>query len=421
MNYTLELLAIAAGALTVLSPCILPILPALLSASASNGLRHRPFWVVLGLTIAFTLFGSVFTVFGTFLGLSNIALRDVAMIILLFFGGSLLWPRLWDKIGTRISAISQKIPGTRADPPRQGRVGALLVGASLGLVWAPCAGPILGIIITFAAVQGEFGKALLLLGTYSLGAAFPMLVIGYGGRGFYRKIASLGRWSEIGHKVLGLATIATVGVLYFNLDAVLVTHLPSRLFFSGALERELVQRQSRAAGEGTGAKTVATETEDATLPVLGAMPRFTGISSWINSPPLTTESLRGKVVLVDFWTYSCINCIRTLPYLNSWYDKYRDDGFVIVGVHTPEFAFEKNEGNVEGAIARYGIRYPVALDNRYETWKAYDNHYWPAHYLFDSQGRLRDSVASDGGATAARAAAARPALGNRRFRPRRLA
>jgi len=390
MNHTLELLAVGAGALTVLSPCILPILPALMSASASNGLRHRPFWIVLGLVVAFTAFGATFSVFGTFLGLSNGALRDVAMLVLLFFGLSLLWPRPWERLGNRISLWSQRIPGLNRSPSEQGRLGALLVGGSLGLVWAPCAGPILGIIITFAAVQGEFGKSLLLLSAYSLGAAVPMLLIGYGGRGFYRKIASLGRWGEWSHKVLGALTIATVVALFFHLDTLLLTRLPSNLFFSDALEQRLAQARPGGEGPRIGAKAVAAAAAADELPVLGTMPRFKDIAAWINSPPLTRESLRGKVVLVDFWTYSCINCIRTLPYVTSWYDKYRDDGFVVVGVHTPEFAFEKDEANVKRAVARYGIRYPVALDNFYGTWKAYDNRYWPAHYLFDAQGRLRE-------------------------------
>jgi cytochrome c biogenesis protein CcdA/thiol-disulfide isomerase/thioredoxin len=397
MSLSLEILAVVAGVLTVLSPCILPILPALLSASASSGFRHRPFWIVLGLVISFTVFGAAFAVFGTFLGLSNEALRNIAMAILLFFGISLLWPRLWDRLGTRISALAQKIPGADRPPPKQGRGGALLVGGSLGLVWAPCAGPILGIIITFAAVQGEFGKSLLLLSGYSLGAAMPMLLIGYGGSRLYRKILPLGKWGEISHRVLGVITIATVVALFFNLDTLLLTHLPSNLFFSGALEKRVAEIQPRGtAGEGTGGRAVTASTADSSLPVLGKMPEFAKIASWINSPPLTSGRLRGKVVLVDFWTYSCINCIRTLPYVTSWYDKYRNDGFVVVGVHTPEFAFEKDEGNVRKAVARYGIRYPVALDNFYGTWKAYGNRYWPAHYLFDAEGRLREVHSGEG-------------------------
>ena len=390
MNHTLAFLAVAAGALTVLSPCILPILPALLSASAPGEGRHRPLWIVLGLALGFSLFGAVFTVFGTFLGLSNAALRYVAMAVLLFFGLSLLWPRLWDAFGMRISAMSQKIPGIGGDPSRRGRLAAIAIGCSLGMVWAPCAGPILGIILTFAAVQGAFGRSLLLLAAYSLGASVPMLVIGYGGRGLYRRVAALGRWGELSHKVMGAVTVASVIALFFNLDTVFLTHLPSGLSYSGALERRLAEVRPQGGGDGAGATVVAASSGDSALPILGKMPDFVEIAAWLNSPPLTARELRGKVVLVDFWTYSCINCIRTLPYVTGWYDKYRDQGLVVVGVHTPEFAFEKDEGNVRKAILRYGIRYPVALDNFYGTWKAYDNRYWPAHYLFDAQGRLRD-------------------------------
>jgi cytochrome c biogenesis protein CcdA/thiol-disulfide isomerase/thioredoxin len=386
MSVTLELLAMAAGVLTVLSPCILPILPALLSASAAGGFRHRPSWIVLGLVISFTVFGAVFSVFGTFLGLSNESLRDVALAILSFFGISLLWPRIWERAGSRIGALAQKIPGMDRSSEEQGAVGALLLGASLGLLWAPCAGPILGIIITFAAVQKDFAKSLLLLSGYSLGAAVPMLAIGYGGKRLYRKFAMLGRWGEISHRLLGAVTIATVVALFFHLDTVFLSRLPGTFFFSGGLERQLAQAETGNRPRGS---VVSASADSSELPVLGTMPQFRKIALWLNSPPLTPEALRGKVVLVDFWTYSCINCIRTLPHVTSWYDKYRGDGFVVVGVHTPEFAFEKDESNVKKAVERYGIRYPVALDNFYGTWEAYDNHYWPAHYLFDAQGRLR--------------------------------
>jgi cytochrome c biogenesis protein CcdA/thiol-disulfide isomerase/thioredoxin len=398
MNPTLEILAVLAGTLTVLSPCILPILPALLSASASEGFRHRPFWIVLGLAASFTLFGTVFAVFGTFLGLSNAALRYAAMAILLFFGLSLLWPRLWNRTGTWVGTLAQKIPGADRPPAEQGRSGALLVGASLGLVWAPCAGPILGIIITLAAVQGAFGRSLLLMSGYSLGAALPMLVIGYGGRRLFKKTLSVGKWGELSHRVLGAVTIATVIALFFNLDTLFLSRIPGRFFPAGALEKKLAATGSGSLTAGADVAPAVAEAaaEMPSLPVLGKMPEFSNISAWLNSQPLTSASLRGRVVLVDFWTYSCINCIRTLPYVTRWYDKYRDQGFVVIGVHTPEFTFEKEAGNVKKAIGRYGIRYPVALDNFYGTWKAYNNVAWPTHYLFDTQGRLREVHIGEG-------------------------
>ncbi len=392
MTPLLVMSAIAAGALTVLSPCVLPILPVLLSASSSDGVRHRPFWVVLGLAASFTLFGAVFAAFGSFLGLSNGAWRNAAAAILLFFGLSLLWPRLWERLGSRIAALAQRIPGADRPPSQQGWTGALLVGASLGLVWAPCAGPILAIIITAAAVQGNFGRSLVLLGAYSLGAAVPMLAIGYGGRGLYRKFLSLGRWGELSRRLLGAVTVATVVALAFNVDTLFLSRLPGRLFLANRLERRLAGAKGRGEAPRIGAAPGEAPAPAAgeSLPVLGTMPEFARIASWLNSPPLGASSLQGKVVLVDFWTYSCINCIRTLPYVTRWYDKYEGQGFAVVGVHTPEFSFEKDEANVKAAVARYGIRYPVALDNFYGTWNAYNNNAWPADYLFDARGRLRE-------------------------------
>lgn len=388
----------AAGVLTVLSPCILPILPALLGASASEGIRHRPFWIVLGLAAGFTLFGAVFAVFGTFLGLSNAFLRHAAMAILLFFGISLLWPRLFERIGTRIAALAQRIPGANRPIAREGRGGALLVGASLGLVWAPCAGPVLGIIITLAAVRGDFARSLLLLGGYSLGAALPMLAIGYGGRRLTTRLASLGKWGALSHRLLGAATIATVLALFLGLDTVFLSRLPAGLFPAARLERRLSGAITAAPAGGSVAAPGAAEASAGapSLPVLGEMPEFVKIASWLNSPPLTSEGLRGRVVLVDFWTYSCINCIRTLPYVKRWYEKYGGRGFTVVGVHTPEFGFEKDEANVRKAIARHGIRYPVALDNFFGTWNAYNNYAWPADYLFDARGRLREVHVGEG-------------------------
>jgi len=396
MTPTFVLLAIAAGGLTVLSPCILPILPILLGASAGEDLRHRPFWIVLGLSASFALFGAVFAVFGSLLGLSNALLRDAALVLLFLFGLSLLWPGPWERLGGWIGAWAQGIPGTGRGGAGKGRGGAILLGASLGLVWAPCAGPILGIILTLAAVQGDFARSLLLMAGYSLGAAVPMLAIGYGGRRLYARIASVGRWGALSRKALGALTIATVVAISFGLDTALLARLPAALFPANDLEQRLARARGDR-GAPVGGADLARNPEDAPLPVLGTMPEFTEITAWLNSPPLTAAGLRGKVVLVDFWTYSCINCIRTFPYLKRWYDQYRSDGFVIVGVHTPEFAFEKDLANVEKAVARFGITYPVALDDRYGTWRAYDNEAWPAHYLFDARGRLREVRIGEGG------------------------
>lgn len=397
MNGSLELLAVLAGVLTVLSPCILPILPALLSASVSEKNPHRPFWIVLGLGMSFALFGTVFAVFKNFLGISNGALRDAALLILLFFGLSLLMPRLWEHIGSAISTFVQRAPWMVRLSSESGPAGTILLGSALGLVWAPCAGPILGIILTLAAVQASFFGTLALMGAYALGAALPMLLIGYGGQRVAKKLAGFRGVGSNAPKVLGVVTLAAVIGLYFNFDTALLSRLPSTLFLSNAIEQKLVARTDGGGTQKPSAHPAAMSVPMASpLPVLGPMPAFSDIAGWINSPPLTREDLRGKVVLVDFWTYSCINCIRTLPYVKRWYEKYKDQGLVVIGVHTPEFAFEKDPSNVETAVKKFGIPYPVAIDSRYGTWNAYSNQYWPAHYLIDAQGRIRDEHFGEG-------------------------
>lgn len=403
MNWGLELLSILAGMLTVASPCILPVLPPLLGASVATPFRHRPFWIVLGLGSAFTLFGTIFAFFGSFLGLSNSFLRQAALVVLFFFSLSLIWPRLWEGIGTRISFFAQRITGTNRLPAKQGRLNAFLIGGSLGLIWAPCAGPILGIIITLATVQKSLLQTLILMGGYSLGAALPMLLIGYGSQTISLQIQRFRAWGPISHKLFGVLTLATVIGLYFNLDTLLLSHLPGQLFITNQIEKQLVKKKdSLSISQGDSEKSNFTSgialasTEAMPLPLLGTAPEFSRVTTWINSPPLSSSELRGKVVLVDFWTYSCINCIRTLPYVTQWYEKYKDQGLVVIGVHTPEFSFEKEEANVKQAIIRYGIHYPVALDNDYGTWNAYSNRYWPAHYLIDAQGKIRETHFGEG-------------------------
>jgi len=332
----------------------------------------------------------IFSFFGTFLGLSNNTLRQVALLILFFLGLSLLWPSLWDRIGRRISPLAQQLPGMNRLSGNQTSLSTFLLGASLGLIWAPCAGPVLGIILTLAAVQSSFGSTLILMSAYSLGAAVPMLFIGYGGRRVSERALSLRRWGSLTHKTLGALTLATVAALFFNLDTLLLARLPASLFVANQIEKRLVENKTPTAADSRfGPETALAAGKKSPYPVLGKMPEFTRITTWLNSPPLTKEGLRGKVVLVEFWTYSCINCIRALPAVIRWDEKYRDQGLVIVGVHTPEFQFEKEIENVKRAVARHGIKYPVAVDNDYGTWKAFSNQFWPAKYLIDAEGRLR--------------------------------
>ncbi|MHB1286974.1 MAG: cytochrome c biogenesis protein DipZ [Leptospirales bacterium] len=391
MSAYLEMLAVLAGVLTVLSPCILPILPALLSTSVSSRHPHRPFWIVLGLGTSFALFGASFAVFKNVLGLSNEAFRNGALIVMFFFGISLLFPRVWEHIGSSISGFVQRAPWMSRLSDESGPVGTFLLGSALGLVWAPCAGPILGIILTLATIQPSFLHTFVLMGGYALGASLPMLLIGYGGQKMAKKFFFFRSLGSIAPKIMGVMTIGVVVGLYFNLDTALLSRLPSTLFLSNVLEKKLVDiKPTDSLAQAATPTNTASAPMPSSLPVLGKMPAFSGISQWLNSPPLTRHSLQGKVVLVDFWTYSCINCIRTLPYVERWYEKYKDQGLVVIGVHTPEFSFEKKVANIEGAVKQFGITYPVAIDSKYGTWNAYQNQYWPAHYLIDDRGRIRE-------------------------------
>jgi thiol-disulfide isomerase/thioredoxin len=269
-----------------------------------------------------------------------------------------------------------------------------MTGLGLGLVWTPCAGPILGAITSLAVTTPGSGSTLVLVVAYAIGAGLPLLAIAQGGRALIGRLRlrSTAGWAT---RAFGALVIATAGLMAVGADtaisADLTSALPDWTNTLQALERSNPVQSALSQLEGHDQSSAApgSNSAAANLPNLGKAPEITGIDHWLNSEPLTLASLHGKVVLVDFWTYSCINCIRTLPYLESWYQKYAAEGFVIIGVHAPEFAFEHDTGNVQSAIARFGITYPVAQDNEFKTWGAYSNEYWPAHYLIDANGNIR--------------------------------
>jgi cytochrome c biogenesis protein CcdA/thiol-disulfide isomerase/thioredoxin len=371
------LFAVIAGAGTALSPCVLPILPALLSAGATGG-RRRPLGIVLGLTVTFTItiVGIAELVDGV--GLSGGALRTIAVLVLLGFGALLLAPRLADRVEAWLSPLIRYGPRTGGD----GFVSGIGVGAALGFVYAPCAGPILAAVISVSAASGKTVAVAL---SYAIGSAAALLALCLGGRRVLRPLRGPQLQRVMG-AVMVLTAIAILVEADLRFQTAIADDLPAvivnptgALERSGAVERELADLRgpSRFAPASSG------------LPELGEAPEFAGVSRWLNSPPLTLGELRGKVVLIDFWTYTCINCIRTLPYLRAWDQRYRDRGLTIVGVHTPEFEFEKDAGNVRDAIARSRLRYPVAQDNDYGTWTAWGNRYWPAKYLIDAKGQVR--------------------------------
>jgi cytochrome c biogenesis protein CcdA/thiol-disulfide isomerase/thioredoxin len=373
----LTLFAVIAGAGAALSPCVLPILPAVLSAAATGG-RRRPLGVVLGLAGSFALVIAGLSELVAGVGVANDTLRSLAVLVLLGSGVVLLVPAMAERVAVALSRVARLGPRSRGN----GFVSGLVVGAALGLVYTPCAGPILAAVISVSAATGA--TVALAVG-YAVGSAGALLVVALGGRRVLRRVRgpALQRATGAVMVVTGIAVLAQADL---RLQAAIADDLPAfavnptgAVERSAAVERRLtaVRGESRFDGPRSG------------LPERGAAPEFAGVARWFNSPPLTIRALRGKVVLVDFWTYTCINCLRTMPYMRAWDERYRDRGLVIVGVHTPEFEFEKDARNVRDAIARSRLRYAVAQDNDYETWNAWDNLYWPARYLIDANGQVR--------------------------------
>jgi cytochrome c biogenesis protein CcdA/thiol-disulfide isomerase/thioredoxin len=387
----LVLFAFVAGAGTALTPCVLPVLPAVLAATGSGG-RRRPLGVILGLVATFTLAIVALASVIDGVGLPDGTVRTLAVVVLLVFGLSLLVPAWAARIEAPLTRLARFGPRGRGE----GFWSGLLVGAGLGFVYAPCAGPILAAVVSVSATMGASGELVAVALGYAAGSALVLLLIAYGGRRLLDRLRAAGRGPAV-QRALGVVMIATAVAVAADLDVRFQTALandfpaflsnPTRaLERSGAVEDRLADLRGRARfEESTGSRRAG-------LPVLGRAPDFTGNQRWFNTPSgnaLSLADLRGKVVLVDFWTYTCINCIRTLPYLKAWDERYRGRGLVIVGVHTPEFPFEREAGNVERAIGQNGLRYAVAQDNDYATWDAWSNQYWPAKYLIDARGRVR--------------------------------
>jgi len=392
----LILLAYFGGVLTILSPCILPVLP-FVFARADQPFARSTLPLLAGMAATFAGVATLAAVGGGWAAQANQVGRTLALVLLAVFAVTLLWPRLAERLshplvnaGNRLAALAR----TDGKPPGVGS--SFLLGVATGLLWAPCAGPILGLLLAGAALHGANAGTTLLLTAYAAGAATSLAVaVLIGGRVFAAMKRSLGagEWVRRG---IGVAMLAGVAAIATGLDTGLLARISS--VATGGLEQRLVDRLSPSRTALTDAHAGSLiRTAEATgapmpipdLPVEGRIPSLAGAVEWLNSPPLSARELRGKVVLLDIWTYSCINCLRTLPYVKAWADKYKSDGLVVIGVHDPEFAFERDLGNVKRAIARLGVTYPVAVDNNYAIWQALNNEYWPAHYLVDAQGRIR--------------------------------
>jgi cytochrome c biogenesis protein CcdA/thiol-disulfide isomerase/thioredoxin len=370
------LLAYLGGILTILSPCILPVLP-FVFARADRPFLRNGLPLLAGMAITFALVATLAAVGGGWAVAANSAGRWIAIVLLAAFALLLIFPSLADRAMRPLVGLGERL-STKGSEDRIG--GSLLLGVATGLLWAPCAGPILGIILTGAALSGASATTAGLLLAYALGAATSLaLALLIGGRVFAAMKRSIGAGERL-RQALGVLILVGVGVIALGLDTRVLSRLSTAQTF--AFEHRLARllgMQDEELTTKTGGK----------LPVEGELPALDGAVLWLNSPPLTREQLRGKVVLIDFWTYSCINCIRSVPYVRAWAERYRKDGLVVIGVHSPEFAFEKDPANVRKAVADFGIDYPVAMDNELAIWRAFDNRYWPAHYLADAQGRIR--------------------------------
>ncbi|HJS93142.1 MAG TPA: cytochrome c biogenesis protein CcdA [Solirubrobacteraceae bacterium] len=408
----LMLFALIAGAGTAITPCVLPVVPALLSASAAGG-RRRPLGIVIGLAATFTIAIVLLAQLVKGVGLASGAARTLAIVVLIVFGVAMLIPDLAARVQAPLSRLARFGPKTRGD----GFWSGIGVGAALGFVCAPCAGPILAAVTSVSASSGASARVILVSLSYAAGLSAVMLVYAFAGRAVLDRIRRVFR-GHIVEGVLGAVLILTGVLMAFNLDVRFEealakdTSLPAvfvdptrALENSGAVQNRLASLRpaSRFATAQKEASTkpvpTAAEREVAipgvktpSLTDLGTAPEFANTQDWFNTPgnrPLTLAGLRGHVVLIDFWTYTCINCLRTLPFLKGLYAQYHKYGLEIVGVETPEFTFEQEAGNVRQAISSDGIKYPVVQDNRYGTWNAWSNQYWPAEYLIDAKGQVR--------------------------------
>jgi cytochrome c biogenesis protein CcdA/thiol-disulfide isomerase/thioredoxin len=386
---TLVVVGFLAGVITSLSPCVLPVLPVVLTSGGPQRRKGRPYLVIAGLVLSFalsTLFGSLVL---SALGLPQTLLRDAGIAVLVLIGVGLIWPRFGDLLERPFTRLS----GRPVNPNGNG----IVLGLGLGLLFVPCAGPVLATIAVIGANHTFSAGALALTAAFAIGCGVPLLVLAVAGDAITRRLSAI-RTRARGFRLVSGAVMLVVAVaIAFNLTDGLQTAVPG---YTTALQQS-VEGDAQAQGElhklngspdntsAAAAPGVNCQPGGQTLKDCGKAPELTGISDWINSTPLTLAGLHGKVVLIDFWTYSCINCLRTLPHVESWYQAYHQAGLEIIGVHTPEFAFEHDVANITAQSKALGVKYPVAVDNGYGTWNAYSNQYWPAEYLIDANGTVR--------------------------------
>ncbi|QQZ44501.1 cytochrome c biogenesis protein DipZ [Pseudomonas sp. SK3(2021)] len=385
------LIAFLGGVLTILSPCILPVVPFLFARADRS--RGSVLLTLGGMALTFALVSSLAVASSDWIVRANGIGRQLALVVLGVFALSLIFARFGNWLARPWVSLGNRLDGLRLDRARQlsGPLAALLLGVATGLLWAPCAGPILGVILTGAMLQGASAQTSLLLLAYGLGSALSLGLLVFAGRGLVNRLKPSLPVTAGLRRAAGCLVLLAAVAIGSGVDDRLLASTSSQ--GGAALEQGLLKNVPKALDyliDKAGAASAEA------LPSKGAMPSLNGAVQWLNSPPLDAEALRGKVVLVDFWTYDCINCQHSLPYVNAWAKKYAKDGLVVIGVHTPEYAFEKVIDNVKAQVRKLDIGYPVAIDNDYAIWRAFDNQYWPAHYFIDARGQVRYSHFGEG-------------------------
>lgn len=381
--------AFLSGLVTILAPCIWPLLPIILSSSIGSTSHKKPLGITLGIMISFAFFTLAISSLVRFFHFDPNSLRIIAVIVIGFLGITMIIPNLSQFLEVLVSRLTGFF-GQRV-VKGSGFKSGFITGLALGIVWSPCAGPILAAIATLAATGRVNADVVLITIAYVLGVGIPLFIFAYGGQQLALKTRGIS--ANLGNiqKIFGIIMILTALAIYTNYDKYLQSQLLNAFpQFSAAVNGFEQNSAVKSQLDVLKGQTSQDFSNGDLFNANYSAPDFIGISKWLNTDKLLNLSdLRGKVVLVDFWTYTCINCIRTLPHVTSWYEKYKNDGFVVIGVHTPEFAFEHDTNNVLSAMRQYSINYPVAQDNDYATWNNYQNQYWPAEYLIDAKGVVR--------------------------------
>ncbi|MGY2440069.1 cytochrome c biogenesis protein DipZ [Pseudomonas sp. SDO52101_S400] len=374
------LIAFLGGLLTVLSPCILPVVPFLFAGVDRS--RSSILLTLGGMALTFAAISSLAVVSSEWVIQANNTGRHIALVVMVLFALSLISARIGDWLARPFVLLGNRLdPDTRQ---KAGPMGSIMIGVATGLLWAPCAGPILGVILTGAMLQGANAQTSLLLLAYGAGSALSLGTLIFAGRGLVNRLKPSIPFTGWFRRGAGVAVLAAAAVISTGADKTLLAGTSSEGVAS--VEKNVLENAPKVVDYFISKVRADSPSDEQGK---GAMPSLAGAVQWLNSPELNAESLRGKVVLVDFWTYDCINCQHTLPYVKEWEKKYGKDGLVVIGVHTPEYGYERIIDNVKDQVKKLGITYPVAIDNNYAIWRNFDNQYWPAHYLIDAKGQVR--------------------------------